>query len=397
MRISTAGLYQQGLSALLRRQADLAKTQQQLTTGTRLTRAADDPTGAAQAQRIDHAVAALEQFGRSSDLLENRLRLQESALTDAGDILGRARELATQANTATVSPEDRSLIAKEIRHLRASLLAVANRDDGNGRALFAGQRDGVTPFADSAGVVSYSGDDGRNLVDVAPGFALADVDPGSEVFMRIRTGDGEIRAGAATTNTGTGVLHGASVTDPSAWGQRTLTLRFTDATTWTAEDADGITVGGGTYANGDTIAIAGVQTRLTGAPAAGDRFVLQPAPRQDVFASLQHLADALEAPSATPVQQAQLHNALGTALADIGSAQEHFIQLRSSTGSRLASIDDAADTRSENDISLRATLSGLRDTDYAEATSRFALQLTAIEAAQKTMLRLQSSSLFDKL
>ena len=45
----------------------------------------------------------------------------------------------------------------------------------------------------------------------------------------------------------------------------------------------------------------------------------------------------------------------------------------------------------------KQTLSGLRDTDYAEASTRLSLQMTAIEAAQKTMLRVQSMSLFDKL
>jgi len=42
-------------------------------------------------------------------------------------------------------------------------------------------------------------------------------------------------------------------------------------------------------------------------------------------------------------------------------------------------------------------LSHLRDVDYAEAASRLTLQLTALEAAQKTMLRIQGHSLFDKM
>lgn len=397
MRISTTSLHQQGLAALLNRQADLARTQQQLTTGTKLTRAADDPAGMAQAQRIDHALAALEQYGRGSNLLENRLRLQESALTDAGDLLNRARELTIQANSSTVSTGDRKLIATEIRHLRSSMLAVANRVDGNGRALFAGQRDGVVPFAESAGNVDYNGDDGRNMVDVAPDLALADADPGSEIFMRPRTGDGEIRGTATQANTGSGVVHQTRVTDPSLWDGRALTLRFTASNAWEVRDENGGLVGTGAYASGDTISIAGVQTRLTGTPDTGDTFSLQPAPRQDVFTTLQRLADALDAPSTTPAQKTALGNALGSALSDIATAQEHFIGFRASTGARLASIDSSADSRIETDLSLRTTLSGLRDTDYAEATGRLNLQLTALEAAQRTMLRVQSLSLFDKL
>ena len=396
MRISTAGLYQQGLSALMKRQSDISKTQQQLATGNKLTRAADDPAGAAQAQRLDYAVSQLDQFDKSAGLLQNRLQAQEAALSDSNDYLARVRELVVQANNGTMSDADRQTAAAEIRHLRASLLDVANRSDGNGRALFAGQRDGVTPFSDTAGVVTYNGDDGQNRVDVAPDMALADADPGSEVFMRALTGDGTIRASATAANSGTGVLQQTSVTDPSAWNGRTLTLKFTAPGAW--QMLDGATVvGSGTYTDGDTLQAAGVKTRITGAPATGDSFTLQSAPRQDVFTTLETLADALETPTITAQQKAQMGNALSTALADVTQAQEHLMAVRSSTGSRLASLDQAADDRSGTALSLKETLSGLRDTDYAEATTRLSLQMTAIEAAQKTMLRVQSLSLFDKL
>lgn len=397
MRISTAGLYQQTLSSLLAKQKDLAKTQQQLATGNKLTRAADDPTGAAQAQRLDHAIASLSHFDRGAGLLENRLRLQETALSDAGDYLAQARELAIQGNTATLSAADRKLLAIEVRHIRSELLAIANRDDGNGRRLFAGERDGVLPFSDSNGVVTYAGDDGRNVVDVAPDLALADTEPGSEVFMRPRTGDGEIRGSALPANTGTGVLQSTRIGDRAAWPAEPLRLAFTSATTWEMRDAGGSVLSTGTYAPGGTIAAQGVQVQLTGSPAAGDAFDMAPAPRQDVFATLQALADALDAPADTPATRAKLGNAMSAGLADLATAQEHFLSIRAGTGARLNSLDAASERRSDEDVSLRASLSDLRDVDYAEATTRLNLQLAAIEAAQRSMLRVQSSSLFDKL
>ena len=133
LRISTAALHHQGLQGLLKRQADVARTQQEMVTGSKLLRAADNPTGAAQAQRIDHAVSMLAGFERSAAMLQNRLELQESALSDSSDLLGRVRDLAVQANNATLSPAERKMIAVEIRQLRSDLLAVANREDGSGR------------------------------------------------------------------------------------------------------------------------------------------------------------------------------------------------------------------------------------------------------------------------
>lgn len=397
LRLSTAGLHAQGLAALLQRQSSLAKVQQQLVTGDKLVRAAENPAGAAQAQRLDHALAELERFGGNADALAHRLHLQEEALVDADDVLARARELALQANVPTLSPSDRQAIGDEVRQLRQQLLAVANRADGNGRALFAGTRDGVVPFADAAGSVGYAGDDGRNLVDVAPDLALADTDPGSAVFLRVRTGDGTLRGSALAGNTGTAVLQSAGVVDAAAWPAAPLRLEFTAADAYRVVDGGGTVLAGGTFAPGDTIAAAGLQLRVDGVPAPGDGFALEPAPNRDVFATLESLADALAAPVATPTQRAAQSNALGGAIADLSTAQDHLLRLRSGTGMRLAAIDGAGDTRLALDASMQETLSSLRDVDYAQAASQLGLELTALEAAQRTMLRIQGLSLFDKL
>lgn len=397
MRISTAGLHLQGLNALMNRQQELSKLQQQMTTGNKLTSASIDPAGAAQAQRIDHAVATLEHFDRNASLLGNRLSQQEESLRDAGDYMSRVRELTVQANTSTVSPEDRKVIALEIRQIREQMLAIANREDGNGRALFAGQRDGVVPFADSGGVVTYVGDDGQNRVDVAPDMSLADNEPGSAVFMRVRTGNGDLSASAAATNTGTLMLHDASITDYGAWPGQYLRLEFTAPDSYRLVRADNSVVSTGVYNPGDTISGAGLQIRLSGSPLAGDSVELQPSPNRDVFATLQGLIDTLETPVISVGERTRMHNALTASLADVAQAQEHFFAIRASGGARLSALDSSADTRDAQNISLRSTLSDLRDVDYAQAASQLSLHLTAIEAAQKTMLRIQGSSLFDKL
>lgn len=397
MRISTAGLHMQGLNALLNRQQELAKLQQQMTTGNKLNTAAIDPAGAAHAQRLDHAVATLEHYDRNAALLENRLGQQEESLRDAGDYLSRVRELTVQANTTTMSFEDRKVIALEIRHIRDQMLAVANREDGNGRALFAGQRDGVTPFNDAGGVVTYAGDDGQNRVDVAPDLALSDNEPGSAIFMRVRTGDGEVRGSAPSTNGGSVVVQTTSIADHATWPGEYLRLEFTAPNTYQLVRADSSVVSTGAYAPGDTLSLAGLQVRLTGTPVTGDTVDLEPAPNRDVFTTLKNLVDALEAPAVTTSERTQLQNALNGSLGDIATAQEHFFTVRSAGGAKLSSLSSSADTRDAQNISLRATLAQLRDVDYAQAASELSLHLTAIEAAQKTMLRVQGSSLFDKL
>src|SRR5690606_42009943 len=111
-----------------------SKAQQQKVTCDELVTAAGDPSAFSNAQRLDHAGSQLEQFGKNSGHVERRLRLQENALSDAGDHLIRARELVIRANTPTLSNEDRRVIAVEMRQLRAELISIGNRDDEIGRA-----------------------------------------------------------------------------------------------------------------------------------------------------------------------------------------------------------------------------------------------------------------------
>ncbi|MFC5568990.1 flagellar hook-associated protein FlgL [Lysobacter yangpyeongensis] len=404
LRISTAGLHAQGLAALLRHQSEIARTQQQITTGKRFSQAKEDPVAASSAQRLDHVLAMLGEYRRGAEQVDNRLRLQEEALADAGDMLSRARELAIQGNNAPLSDNDRKAIAAEIRQLRAGLISVANRDDGNGRRLFAGTRDGVVPFVDNAGSVSYLGDDGQNNVDIAPEIAVADTDPGSAVFLRVRTGDGYSRASAGGANAGSGVLEEASVGDPAAWNGRALSVRFTSATDYEVVDASGPALSPpvtGTWSSGQAIpdpaAGLGVQFRISGVPAAGDTFSIERAPTRDVFATLDMLADALEAPSGTSADAARRANAMASAIGDIATAQDHMLTVRSGTGMRLQELDRTAERRSSEEVTLAGTLSELRDIDLAEAVSRLSLEMTALEAAQKSLLRVQGLSLFDQL
>ncbi len=404
LRLSTQSLYLQGLGSLLTRQAEIARTQQQINSGVKLTQGKDDPVGMATAQRLDHMKAALAQYDSNAQRVDHRLRMQENALTDANDSLTRARELAIQANSGAMSDEDRKIIATEVLQLRRNLLDIANRDDGSGRRLFAGTRDGVAPFTDNAGSVLYHGDDGRNSVEVGPDVAITDGNPGSEVFLRVRTGDGYARGTAAAGNTGSGVLLGAQATNGSTWNGGTLTLQFTATNAYEIVDGAGnplVPPVSGSWASGDVVPPAsaglGVEFKVTGSPAVGDSFTVQTAPNQDVFATLQAFADALLAPGTSPADNARRANAFGSAIGDITTAQGHMLAQRTSVGARMNDIDTAADGRSLQSITLAESLASLRETNYTEAISRLNMHMLALEAAQKTLMQTQGMSLFSKL
>jgi flagellar hook-associated protein 1 FlgK len=82
-------------------------------------------------------------------------------------------------------------------------------------------------------------------------------------------------AAAAATNTGSGAVSDASVTDASTWVRDTYTLAFDATGGWQITDSGNATVASGSsYTAGSPIAFNGMAVVLSGAPAAGDRFTI---------------------------------------------------------------------------------------------------------------------------
>jgi len=394
-RISTSMLYQQSLNTMLAKQARLAHTQQQLATGQKMVTAKDDPVAAGLAVGLDRTLAELERYGQNANLLQNRLGLQESALARVGDAMARVSELTIQANNPAMGAQGRHAISTELKAIHAGLLDLANSTDGGGRYLFGGTADGNAPFSIGAGGVVYAGDQTQRRVELAPDTFVADTLPGSEIFLRLRTGDGRIDAQASPGNAGTALLMDFSVTDPAAFDGGNYQIRFTAPDTYEIRDSANVVLGSGSFQPGQSIAVAGLQLRIEGTPATGDVFEAGPAGVRDIFATLQELIGTLQANPVTDAQRTAMQNSLQSALRDVGGANNRMIDARASGGAQLRAIDQAADLRDANSITIKAALSGLRDLDWAEAISRYNQETTALQAAQTVFTRMQSMSLFN--
>lgn len=397
-RISTGMMFNQSVTAMLGKQAKISQLEQQLATGKRLVTAADDPVASGTAVNLDRALAELEQFGKNANNVQNRLSLQENALAQAGDLMARVNDLTIQANSSALTTDDRKAIASELDALHESLLSLANSTDGSGRYLFAGTADDSAPFSVVNGKVVYNGDQTQRQVEVAADTRISDALPGSEIFMRIRTGDGAVDAHAAASNTGTGlVLDYGRDASSGAWTGEQYSVAFTAADSYEVRDGDGTLVKTGTYTAGESIGFGGLNMRLEGAPAAGDSFQIGASVNKDVFSTLTDLVNALNTDPVTAADKAALQNTLQSSMRDISRASAKMIDARASGGAQLAAIDNAAELRASNEITLKTTLSSLRDLDYAQAIGQYQLEQAALQAAQTIFTQMQGMSLFNKL
>ena len=103
------------------------------------------------------------------------------------------------------------------------------------------------------------------------GFSMQLTDPSQVAAASLVQGS----AGAA--NTGTAVVSSASVTNPAGYAGNTYTVTFSSPTAYTvAEQGVATPVASGTYTSGTPITFGNQQLTLTGTPAAGDAFTVQP-------------------------------------------------------------------------------------------------------------------------
>src|SRR6185295_4301604 len=146
MRISTAGIHNSALTQMMSKSSALAKTQNQIASGTRILTPADDPIGAAQALELDRALAESEQHAKNITAATNRLSFEEQTLGDVTSLLQRIRDLTVEANNPTLDDSARKSIMSEVQVRFSDLVDIANRKDTNGEYLFAGFSTQTRPF-----------------------------------------------------------------------------------------------------------------------------------------------------------------------------------------------------------------------------------------------------------
>jgi flagellar hook-associated protein 3 FlgL len=398
VRIGTAYLFQATTRGMLNNQADLLRTQQQLSTGRRLLVPSDDPGAAGQAHavRADEALAA--QLAASRSTARSALELAEGRLGAASGLLSSARSLIVAAGNGALAPADRQSIALELRSLYDELLGMANSRDGEGRYLFAGYQDTAQPFTQTTSGVLYNGDQGRRALAAAGSREIGVGENGHAVFESARSGNGIFKATLAGANTGTASIGPGGVYDGTLLTGNSYRVTFGAGTYDVLDTTSGTVVSTGTaYASGVAIRFDGIEIPIEGAPAAGDRIDVQPSSGQSIFRTLKDAIDAVAGSGAAPVAaaEAQRRSGLARALVEVDAAADRILATRAMFGASLRELDDLDSIGEEERVQLAARRSKLEDLDYAKAVSDFERQRQALEAAQQTHARMAALSLFN--
>jgi flagellar hook-associated protein 3 FlgL len=116
-----------------------------------------------------------------------------------------------------------------------------------------------------------------------------------------------------------------------------------------------------------------------------------------VFDTLSDIVAALKTPAGDAAGRAALANRLGAGLANLDQALENVMTHQAQGGAQLSELDSLSSLDSDRSIAYSKTLSSIEDLDLAKATSDFAKQQIALEAAQKSFLSVTGLSLFNEM
>jgi flagellar hook-associated protein 3 FlgL len=213
-RVSTANSYDVTLNNIGKRHADMATSQEQLSTGKRVIRASDDAVAATLSERAQNRLARVEADQRALEASRTALTQAESALGEATDVMHRVRELMVQAGNPVLGSRERQDLALQLEGLREQMLGVANRADTSGLTLFGGLGGSEQPFVDMYGPnagVRFDGLAGQYLPTEA---SLPHAIDGNNVWMNVPKGNGAFTVNLNVQNQGS-VSVSSSVADIS--------------------------------------------------------------------------------------------------------------------------------------------------------------------------------------
>ncbi len=190
MRITEHRMVELSSQSMSRSRERVARAGDQLTSGERVSRPSQDPAAWAAARRAEAARTLNAGRGEVLARSQERLSQVDSALSQIGDSLQRARELAVMAASETMGTDQLAAIAAELHGLHQSALAAANTRASDGEYILAGSQAAEPPF-DPTG--AYQGDDLTLQVETQSGLerpvtlsgALLTASSGVDIFAEL--------------------------------------------------------------------------------------------------------------------------------------------------------------------------------------------------------------------
>ena len=174
----------------------LARNFQRLSTGLRISTAADDAAGLAISERLRSQIRSIGQASRNANDGISLVQVGEGALNEVSNILVRLREISIQSANGSASTADRNTIKEEFDSLVNEINRIAQSTEFNGIRLLDGS---ATTVVFQVGINTTSGIDSLNVtltpsLTTSLGLSTVDIGSGGNTSFAIGAIDGAINA-----------------------------------------------------------------------------------------------------------------------------------------------------------------------------------------------------------
>ncbi|WP_313800885.1 flagellar hook-associated protein FlgL [Cytobacillus sp.] len=181
MRVTQSMLTNNMLRSLTNSYHKLGKYQEQLSSQKKISRPSDDPVVVFKGITYRTSVNDVSQYQKNMSEVNVWLENTEDALEKAGSSIHRLSELITQANTGTVTDDDRKKIDDEIEEIKKQLVSVANTKI-SGKYIFNGTDIYNAPVKYDGTTITTNYNNEAVNIEVSAGIQLQVNYLGSNVF-----------------------------------------------------------------------------------------------------------------------------------------------------------------------------------------------------------------------
>lgn len=138
----------------------LQESMGRLSSGLKIVKPKDNPSGLAMSKRMNAQIEGLDQAKQNSNDGISIVQIADGAMSEIHEMLQRVNELSVKASTGTLTDDDRVIINEEVKQLTAEIDRIASEVEFNGQKLLDGSFDLKGYSLDNADVnVAYYSDD----------------------------------------------------------------------------------------------------------------------------------------------------------------------------------------------------------------------------------------------
>ncbi len=176
LRINTNLASLNAQTRLGKQQGKVEHAQARLSSGQRITKAADDAAGLAISEQMRGQLAGIGKAKENAMNAQSLIQVGEGALNETSNMIIRMRELAVQSASDTISDKERNFLNQEMQQLQQEVDRIASSTKFGDKVLLDGNTEElefqVGPNGGSANIISFT----QNMDATADGIGIEGLD-----------------------------------------------------------------------------------------------------------------------------------------------------------------------------------------------------------------------------